>query len=67
MVGVWDEAGDSAEDSERLNFEMGGARDDHMFIEGDEGVVLFVAVEVLDETQRKEVIERDLARLEPLK
>lgn len=38
-----------------------------MFIEGDEGVVLFVAVEILDETQRKEVIERDLARLEPLK
>lgn len=49
-MGVRDEAGDSAKEGERFYLEVRGRRHNIRLIESDVGVILFVDVEVFNET-----------------
>jgi len=64
---VGNETGDGSEDGEGFDLEMGGSRDDHVLVESDEGVVLLVTIEVLDDSGSEEVVEGLLSFLEELR
>ena len=66
VVRVGNETGDGSEDGEGFDLEMGGSRDDHVLVESDEGVVLLVTIEVLDDSGSEEVVEGLLSFLEEL-
>jgi hypothetical protein len=66
VMRVRDQSSDGSEDGEGLDLQMGRPRHDHVFVEGDERVVLLVAVEILDEAGGKKVVEGVAARFEAL-
>eukprot|EP00960_Hanusia_phi_P030335 748533-Hanusia_phi.AAC.1 len=57
VVRVRDETRTCAHDGERIDLQVGRPGADAMLVQGDEGVVLFVDVEVLDEPLLEEVGE----------
>ena len=59
---VWDETSDSTQNRERFDFKMCCCFVDLLFVEGDFGVVLFVDIDVFDESSVEKVVEVHLAR-----
>jgi hypothetical protein len=67
VVGVRDQTGDGPEEGKRFDFEVSRFGEKFVLVKRDVRVVLFVDVEVFEETSVKEVVELHLFRTETLK
>jgi hypothetical protein len=56
-MGVWNQTSDGAKDGKRLNFEMGRMLVDLVLVDGDIRIVLFVDIQILDDSSGQSIVK----------
>lgn len=64
MMRVWNEASNYSKDSEGLNLQVSSLLVAILLIEGNEGIVLFIHIQILNQPSFQKVSEAPLFRLD---
>jgi hypothetical protein len=63
VMRIWNKTGYGSKYSERFDFEMGGVMFNFILLNGNVGVVLFVTIQILNQTLLQKVVELEVSVL----